>query len=71
MPHQEMPLSPAETRVNNFDEVPMGYSSEQAQLEAMRCLQCKKPACAGWSHHMGNRGLEPLTPPTSKECSAN
>ncbi len=47
MPHQEMPLSPAETRVNNFDEVPIGYSEEQAQLEAMRCLQCKKPACVG------------------------
>ncbi len=47
LPHQEMPLRPAETRIKNFDEVPMGYSSEQAHLEAMRCLQCKKPACVG------------------------
>ena len=45
LPHQEMPLSPPETRITNFDEVPVGYSDEQAKLEAMRCLQCPKPRC--------------------------
>jgi glutamate synthase (NADPH/NADH) small chain len=32
-------------RVHNFDEVPFGYSPEQATAEADRCLQCKKPKC--------------------------
>jgi glutamate synthase (NADPH/NADH) small chain len=42
-----MPLNDAGIRVTNFDEVPMGYSDDQAHQEAMRCLQCKKPACIG------------------------
>jgi glutamate synthase (NADPH/NADH) small chain len=32
-------------RVKNFSEVPLGYSPEEAQKEATRCLQCKKPKC--------------------------
>ena len=36
---------PAAQRVRNFDEVPHGYSLEEAVLEAKRCLQCKKPFC--------------------------
>lgn len=32
-------------RAMNFDEVCLGYSLEEAQLEASRCLQCKKPKC--------------------------
>ncbi len=32
-------------RARNFDEVPHGYSLEEAQAEARRCLQCKKPSC--------------------------
>lgn len=32
-------------RSRNFDEVPYGYSSEEARVEAERCLQCKKPGC--------------------------
>lgn len=47
LPHQEMPLCQPETRITNFDEVPIGYSDEQAHLEAMRCLQCAKPECVG------------------------
>ena len=35
----------AKERVKNYDEVPFGYSPEEAVLEAMRCLQCKKPKC--------------------------
>lgn len=47
LPHQEMPLRSAETRIKNFEEVPIGYSNEEAMKEAMRCLHCKKPACIG------------------------
>jgi len=47
LPHQEMPLRDAQSRVNNFDEVPVGYSDLQAIDEAHRCLQCRKPACIG------------------------
>jgi len=36
----------AEERVNNFKEVPLGYTEEQAAEEAKRCLQCKKAACS-------------------------
>lgn len=35
---------PAE-RVANFREVPLGYTPEQAQAEARRCMQCRRPAC--------------------------
>jgi glutamate synthase (NADPH/NADH) small chain len=36
---------PVEDRVHNFDEVPLGYSAEEAVAEANRCLQCAKPPC--------------------------
>jgi glutamate synthase (NADPH/NADH) small chain len=36
---------PPMERVRNFNEVPYGYSVEEAMLEASRCLQCKKPFC--------------------------
>ncbi len=36
---------PAKERVKNFDEVPYGYSPEEAIIEAKRCLQCKKAPC--------------------------
>lgn len=32
-------------RMNNFDEVCLGYTEEQAIEEASRCLQCKDPRC--------------------------
>jgi glutamate synthase (NADPH/NADH) small chain len=35
----------AKARAKNFDEVPYGYSEEEAIREAKRCLQCKKPLC--------------------------
>ncbi|QLC50623.1 NADPH-dependent glutamate synthase [Methanolobus zinderi] len=34
-----------EKRVENFDEVALGYSEEQALAEAARCLECKNPKC--------------------------
>ncbi|MBN2253054.1 MAG: dihydropyrimidine dehydrogenase, partial [Kosmotogaceae bacterium] len=33
-------LDPLE-RVNNFEEVALGYTKEEAIAEANRCLQCK------------------------------
>jgi glutamate synthase (NADPH/NADH) small chain len=32
-------------RATNFDEVCLGYTSEEAIQEAARCLNCKKPLC--------------------------
>lgn len=32
-------------RARNFEEVPFGYSPEEAVQEAKRCLHCKKPLC--------------------------
>jgi glutamate synthase (NADPH) small chain len=40
-----MPEQPASVRIHNFEEVPKGYSPEEAVAEAKRCLQCKKPLC--------------------------
>ena len=35
----------ATERVRNFDEVPFGYTPEEAMAEAQRCLLCKRPTC--------------------------
>ena len=40
-----MPQRPEHERTRDFGEVPTGYTEEQAREEAMRCLQCRKPAC--------------------------
>jgi glutamate synthase (NADPH/NADH) small chain len=32
-------------RGKNFEEVPYGYSDDEARAEASRCLKCKKPLC--------------------------
>ncbi len=45
IPRQEMPRQDAEIRRVNFNEVALGYTKEQAMIEAERCLQCKKPKC--------------------------
>ncbi len=47
IPRQKMVGQGAEERARNFDEVPYGYSPEQALIEAGRCLQCKKAKCMG------------------------
>lgn len=36
---------PPKIRIQNFQEVPLGYTPEEAQAEAARCLQCKKAPC--------------------------
>ncbi len=40
-----MRQQPAKERIKNFDEVPLGYSEEEALKEASRCLQCVKKPC--------------------------
>jgi len=34
-----------EERIKNFEEVPLGYSDEEAVVEAQRCLQCEHQPC--------------------------
>jgi len=45
VPRQKMPEQDAKARAKNFNEVPFGYPPDLAQMEASRCLQCKKPKC--------------------------
>ncbi len=45
IPRQEMPEQDQKLRVHNHQEVPYGYTTELALLEAGRCLQCKNPKC--------------------------
>ena len=45
IPRQEMPEQDQKLRVHNYQEVPYGYTTELALLEAGRCLQCKNPQC--------------------------
>ena len=45
IPPQDMPSQDAVARGRNFDEVSLGYTEEQAKLEALRCLQCRNAPC--------------------------
>jgi glutamate synthase (NADPH/NADH) small chain len=45
LPRQEMPVQDAQARGRNYNEVALGYPDETALLEALRCLQCKRPKC--------------------------
>ena len=45
IPCQEMPSQAPGVRTKNMEEVALGYTPEQARLEAMRCLQCKNAPC--------------------------
>lgn len=40
-----MSEQPPDERVHNYDEVPYGYTPEQAMAEAQRCLSCKRALC--------------------------
>ncbi|OGC05781.1 glutamate synthase (NADPH), homotetrameric [candidate division WOR-1 bacterium RIFCSPLOWO2_02_FULL_46_20] len=44
-PRQKMTNRSARERISDFNEVPRGYTAEQAIEEAKRCIQCKKPKC--------------------------
>ncbi len=45
IPRQDMPEQDQTLRIHNHQEVPYGYTSELALLEAGRCIQCKNPKC--------------------------
>ena len=38
-------IQDASIRVHNFDEVELGYTKEEAEKEASRCLHCQNPRC--------------------------
>jgi glutamate synthase (NADPH/NADH) small chain len=40
-----MPRQDPKLRAKNFNEVALGYSAEQAKVEASRCIQCPKRPC--------------------------
>jgi glutamate synthase (NADPH/NADH) small chain len=40
-----MPERDAVERASSFEEVNLGLTAKMAQLEAMRCLECKRPKC--------------------------
>ncbi|MCE5203613.1 MAG: NADPH-dependent glutamate synthase [Actinomycetia bacterium] len=44
-PRTPMPERDPVARAQDFSEVSLGYSEEQARAEADRCLQCAKPTC--------------------------
>ena len=44
-PRTPSPEQEPDERRKNFHEVSLGYTPAMAQLEAARCIQCKKPKC--------------------------
>ncbi|MBM4141031.1 MAG: NADPH-dependent glutamate synthase [Nitrospira sp.] len=44
----KMREQPPLERIKNFNEVPHGYSPEEAVEEAIRCLSCKRPTCVDY-----------------------
>ncbi len=47
-PRQEIPARDPDERNKDFKEVSLGFTEEQAVLEAQRCIACKKkPCCNG------------------------
>jgi glutamate synthase (NADPH/NADH) small chain len=42
----KMAKQDTEKRVYNFDEVALGYTEDQAQMEASRCFLCANPQCS-------------------------
>lgn len=40
-----IPEQPPEERIQNFSEVALGYSAEQAIEEANKCMHCRDPKC--------------------------
>ncbi|MFH1194967.1 MAG: NADPH-dependent glutamate synthase [bacterium] len=68
IPPQKMPEQDEFARRHNLDEVTLGYTIEEARVEAMRCLQCVKKACVddcpvsinipGFIQHIANGDLQ-------------
>jgi len=42
---QKISQQPSKERIKNFFEVALGFSQEEAEIEANRCLQCKNSPC--------------------------
>jgi len=49
IPQERTPIPEQEPqeRINNFSEVALGYTQENALREAERCLMCPRPSCIG------------------------
>jgi len=45
IPRQEMPIRKPKARIQDFEEVSLGFDATLAQKEAQRCLQCPKQPC--------------------------
>ncbi|MBG0786672.1 MAG: sulfide/dihydroorotate dehydrogenase-like FAD/NAD-binding protein, partial [Anaerolineaceae bacterium] len=45
IPRQPMPARNPDERNKDFNEVNLGFTEALVQLEAQRCLDCKRPAC--------------------------
>ncbi|MBI3944838.1 MAG: NADPH-dependent glutamate synthase [Armatimonadetes bacterium] len=45
IPRQHSPARPWDERIRDFEEVALGFGTDQARLEADRCLQCKQARC--------------------------
>lgn len=45
IPVQDMPSQAPSIRIHNLKEVALGYTPEEAELEAMRCIQCPTQTC--------------------------
>ena len=45
IPRTKISEQDAGLRIQNFNEVELGYSDEEAVRESSRCLMCKKPRC--------------------------
>ena len=45
IPRQPMPARTPEERIQDFEEVALGFNAELAQKEAQRCIQCANPEC--------------------------
>ena len=50
-----MPEQDPQVRSGNFLEVALGYTLEQAQNEAKRCLNCKNKPCVSGREGSGGR----------------
>ena len=44
-PRQTLPLLSLDLRTRSDAEVALGFNEQQARAEALRCIQCAKPAC--------------------------
>ena len=45
IPRQPIPARDPEERIQDFNEVTLGFTESLVLLEAQRCLQCKRPVC--------------------------